>query len=557
MIVDAAADEAVFIGGQEYQQVDGHWQMISATGDIFDVDPEVITIRFAPGVSAEAQAELISANGTQILRANRLGFIDLRVAPGADVIDVVSSFLRSELIDSAEPNTFGAYLILPGDPRFGQQWHLDQGNDADVDAPEAWDLETGSPQVVVAILDSGTDWTHDDMGLGPIGGGNYQNIWLNPGEDPWANQDNPNTGNGIDDDANGYVDDWKGYDFNNGNNDSRGPFDHGTRVAGIVGAKTHNGFGIAGVAGGFGGQGCGLMVAGVGDDFPVGSILDDAIIYAIDNGANVITMSLTVGETGAINAALQDAWNSGLLIDCASGNGGNSPVSYPARHPNVIAVGATTPQDLLAGFSSRGEDQEVAAPGVNILSCHFNDGFSAGDGTSFAAPIVAGIAGLMFSINPALTNVEARQILRDTAEKVGPYDYNWNPGMPGHSRELGYGRVNAADAVLAARPSSGLPAGSGVPTARPLVLMPNAPNPFNPTTHIRYSLAEQGHVTVSLHTPLGRHLRTLVDEVQPAGVHAVVWDGRDRLGRQVASGVYLYTVTTGEVMSVGKMLLAD
>ncbi|MHC4093241.1 MAG: S8 family serine peptidase [Planctomycetota bacterium] len=553
MIVDAAA---VVIGGKEYQQVDGRWQVISATGDIFDVDPEVITVRFAPGVSEQAQADLISANGTRILRANRLGFIDLRVAPGADVIDVVTSFLGSELIESAEPNTFGAYLILPGDPHFEQQWHLNQASDADIDAPEAWDLETGSPHVVIAILDSGTDWTHDDMGRGPIGGGNYQNIWLNPGEDVWADQDNPNTGNGVDDDGNGYVDDWKGWDFSGNDNDARGVLAHGTFVSGIAGAKTHNGFGIAGVAGGFRGQGCGLMVCGIGNNFPVGAVLDDAILYAIDKGASVITMSLIVDETSAINAALQDAWDAGLLIDCASGNSGG-PVTYPANNPNVIAVGATTPSDLIASFSSRGVDQEVAAPGVNILSCVFEDGFDTGSGTSFAAPIVAGIASLMFSINPVLTNVEARQILRDTAEKVGPYDYNWNPGMPGHSQELGYGRVNAGAAVLAARPSSGLPGGSGTPTVRPLVLMPNAPNPFNPTTQIRYSLAEQSHVTVSVHTPLGRHLRTLVDEIQPAGVHAVAWDGRDRLDRQVASGVYLYTVKTGDVTSAGKMLLAE
>jgi flagellar hook assembly protein FlgD len=87
--------------------------------------------------------------------------------------------------------------------------------------------------------------------------------------------------------------------------------------------------------------------------------------------------------------------------------------------------------------------------------------------------------------------------------------------------------------------------------------MPNAPNPFNPTTQIRYSLAERGRVTVSVHTPLGRHLRTLVNDIQPAGMHAVAWDGRDRLGRQVASGVYLYRVTTADVASAGKMSLAE
>src|SRR5690606_29563221 len=330
------------------------------------------------------------------------------------------------------------------------------------------------------------------------------------------------------------------------------------RVAGIVAAKTHNGFGVAGVAGGFGiGDGFSIpgakvMVVGVGDTAPVTAILDDAILYAIDNGARVITMSLTVGQTSAIDAALVEAWNSGLLIDCASGNSANA-VSYPARDPNVIAVGATTQPDSLASFSCRAAEQGVASPGVNILSCVYGDGFAAGDGTSFAAPIVGGIAALMFSVNPGLTNVDARQILRDTADKVGPYNYNWNPGLPGHSQELGYGRVNARAAVEAARSTASV--GESSTASSVLTLQPNAPNPFRPATHIRYTLSQPGHVTVSVQNVLGQHLTTLVDELQPAGAHGVVWDGRDELGREAASGIYLYRVTAGSQSSTGKMLL--
>jgi hypothetical protein len=447
-------------------------------------------------------------------------------------------------------------LATPNDPLYGQQWHLNQANDADVDAPEAWDSEVGLPSVVVGVLDSGTDWTHDDMGPGDDG---YQSIWLNPGEDRWTSPENPNTGNHIDDDGNGFIDDWKGWDFTNGDNDARGVFDHGTRVAGIVAAKTHNGFGVSGVAGGFGfGDGFSIpgskvMVVGVGDTAPVTAILDDAILYALDNGARVITMSLTVSQTAAIDAALQEAWDSGLLIDCASGNTGGS-VTYPANTPNVIAVGATTQSDLIAGFSSRGINQEVAAPGVSILSCVYGDGFSSGDGTSFAAPIVGGIGALMFSVNPALTNVDARQILRDTADKVGPYNYNWNPSMPGHSQELGYGRVNARAAVAAARSTAAVPGESDVASSV-LTLQPNVPNPFRPATHIRYALGQPGRVTVSVQNVLGQHLTTLVDELQPAGAHGVIWDGRDGLGREVASGIYLYRVTVGTESSTGKMLL--
>ena len=550
------AAESVVIGNHEYRQVDGAWKLFTSQGEVFSVDPQIITVRFAPEVSLQEQTTLFQSLDTEVVRSNRLGFIDLRVAEGADVIDLALRFLDSPLVSSAEPNSIGAYLAVPNDPRYGQQWHLNQGNDADVDAPEAWDLEVGRPAIVVGVLDSGSDWTHDDMGAGDDG---YQSIYLNPGEDRWTSSENPTTGNGIDDDGNGFIDDWKGWDFTNDDNDARGIFDHGTRVAGIVAAKTHNGFGVAGVAGGFGfGDGFSIpgskvMVVGVGDTAPVTAILDDAILYAMDNGARVITMSLTVGQTAAIDAALAEAWNSGLLIDCASGNSSGA-VSYPARDANVIAVGATTQSDAIAGFSCRGIDQELAAPGVSILSCVYGDGFASGDGTSFAAPIVGGVSALLFSVNPALTNVDARQILRDTADKVGGYNYNWNPGLPGHSQELGYGRVNARAAVEAAGATASIPGGSSVASSV-LTLQPNVPNPFRPATHIRYTLGQPGHVTVSVQNVLGQHLTTLVDELQPAGAHGVVWDGRDELGRNAASGIYLYRVTNGSETSTGKMLL--
>ncbi|MEZ4655047.1 MAG: S8 family serine peptidase [Candidatus Eisenbacteria bacterium] len=552
----AAAAGSVQIGQNEYRQVDGAWQAVTPYGETFAVDTQVVTVRFVPGVSAAQQATLIQRNRTEVIRTNRLGFVDLRVAEGADVIEVVQSFLGSPLIQNAEPNTIGAYLATPNDPLYPSQWHLNQGNDADVDAPEAWDIEYGIPGVVVGVLDSGSDWTHNDLGKGTD---NYSTIWTNPGEDAWTSPENPATGNGIDDDGNGHVDDWKGWDFTNDDNDARGIFDHGTRVAGIVAAKTNNGYGVCGVAGGFGpgggfggGKGARVMVVGVGDTAPVTSILDDAILYAIDQGARVITMSLTVNQTAAIDDALIEAWNAGLLIDCASGNSGGA-VSYPARDANVIAVGATTQSDLIASFSSRGVDQELAAPGVNILSTVYNDGFQAGDGTSFAAPIVGGVSALLFSVNPGLTNVEARQILRDTADKVGPYNYNWNPSMPGHSQELGYGRVNAGAAVDAAQNTASVPGELG--TLRLLTVGANTPNPFGPSTQIRYQLGAQQRVTIHVLDILGRRLATLADGMQAEGAHAVSWNGRDEAGRPAASGVYLYQVTAGDETSTGKMLL--
>lgn len=303
---------------------------------------------------------------------------------------------------------------------------------------------------MVAVLDSGTDFDHDDLGVGADA---YENVWLNDGEDAWSDPLDPLTGNGIDDDLNGFADDWKGWDFNNGNNDPSGPFFHGTAVAGAVAAKTHNNLGIAGVAGGQAGPGSRVMLLGVGDFSPAGSVLDDAILYAAANGAQVVQLSLTVGQSAAIDAALQMAYDvDGVTIVCASGNSGSSTVGYPAIDSHVMAIGATNISDLKTGFSQYGDDQELAAPGDDIFLLDLDDGYTTSGGTSFAAPIVSGVIALMLSVSPDLTNDEIRQILHDTADKVGGYDYNWNLGLPGHSRELGYGRVNAAAALAALVP---------------------------------------------------------------------------------------------------------
>lgn len=365
----------------------------------------------------------------------------------------MQQYINSGLCEIAELNTFGEYIVIPNDPDFSNQWGLDQTSDMDIDAPEAWDIETGNSNVVVGILDSGTDWDHEDLGVGTDG---YQNIWLNPGEDAWTNPSDPSTGNTADDDNNGFLNDWKGWDFFNNNNDARNDKTcspgkwHGTHVAGVTGAKTHNLTGIAGVAGGFGAEGVKLMTVGIGDCFPSGSILDDAILYAARNGADIIQLSITVGQTSAIDAAFQTAYQTyGVFIDCASGNSSSSTVSYPASNQYVVAVGATTQSDTKAGFSNYGTKLEIAAPGVNIFSTQPGNIYAYSSGTSFAAPHVAGVAALMLSINPSLTPDAILTILQCTSEKVGGYDYN--AVSPGRSLELGYGRINAHQAVSLAQ----------------------------------------------------------------------------------------------------------
>lgn len=434
--------------GQEYSKRGAGWVQRDADGSEYRVDPRVITVKFRETVAPGAREALHRDLGGEALRRAATGFVDVRIGAGEDVFHAIDAYRASGLVEIAEPNTFGEYTVqppeaVPNDTSYPSQTWLPL-----ISAAAAWDLETGSPDVIVAVLDSGTEFSHSDLGTGADA---YQNVWLNPGEDAWSSPNDPGTGNGIDDDLNGFADDWKGWDFANGDNVSSGSFFHGTAVAGAVAAKTHNALGVAGTAGGWNGPGARVMIAGVGDLGPVGAVIDDAILYAAAHGAHIVQLSLSVGASAAIDAAIQDAHdNFDMTIICASGNGSAPNVSYPSSNPNVIAVGATTTSDLKANFSNHGPLLEISAPGTNFLTLDLNNTYDTTSGTSFSAPTVSGIVALMLARNPSLTNTEIRQILHDTADEVGGYDYNWNAGMPGHSFELGYGRANAESALLAA-----------------------------------------------------------------------------------------------------------
>lgn len=407
-------------------------------GQSFRVDPSVVTVRFAAPLSdLNAFRAAAAAAGVddplfaqlQTVRHNHLGIHDLAVPEGADVLDVVARLRATGLVDFADETTFGAYTVDPNDPLYGQQWNFKNTGqnggtpDADIDADLAWDIERGDPSVVIAVIDSGTEITHSDLA---------STVWVNPGEIP---------GNGIDDEGNGFVDDVNGWDFEFNNNDPSSNFFHGTFVAGMCAASSNNGNKLAGLAGGFGPtEGCRYLPCGVGQSFPIGSVLDDAIIYAADNGARVITLSLSVAFDSAIESAISYAHNvKGVFIDDAAGNNGFGGVSYPATNPLVIAVGATTNKDARASFSSVGPEVFVSAPGDNVIGLDLNDSTTTSSGTSFSSPQVAGLAGLLISYTPTLSNTSVADILRITAE---------DKGVPGKDNDFGWGRINAHDALV-------------------------------------------------------------------------------------------------------------
>jgi len=403
----------------------------------YRIDPSVVTVRFADSIAdleafrqAAAQAGVSSElfDSLTTLRTNRLGIHDLRVPAGADVLDVVAAIRATGLVEFCDETCLGTYVADPDDPQYPSQWNWKNTGqsggtvDADVDADLAWDLERGDPSVTIAVIDSGTQISHPDLAA---------NVWTNVDEIP---------NNGLDDDGNGYVDDVAGWDFDNDDNDPESGFFHGTFVAGMCCAVGNNGAQVIGLAGGFGpGEGCTVMAEGIGEFFPNGSVLDDAIVYAVDNGARIITLSLGVGFDNAIEAAIAYADANGVYIQNAAGNSGASGVGYPGTNPTVAAIGATTDTDVRASFSSIGPEVWVCAPGDDVTSLDLGGSTTVSSGTSFASPTVAGLAGLLISDTPTLSPDAVKEILRVTSEDKGP---------AGFDDEYGWGRINAHDALV-------------------------------------------------------------------------------------------------------------
>ena len=426
-------------GNQYFSLKSGIWHKVDIDGKHYKIDTEIITIKFR----TNDIHNFLRMHNLSVVRKSNNDYYDIRLPKNSSVLEFSEAILTEfSIVESVDINSYGEYGFTPNDSQFSNQWYLTK-----IGMPSAWDMVQGNNSIQIAIIDTGLDIAHEDIGRGID---TYDNLWQNVGEDPWTNPNNPASGNGIDDDGNSLIDDWRGWDFVNLNNDVRSPGNfHGTHVSGIVSAKLHNGIGISGIGGGNNNNGLQLMMIGVGETTPSSAALDDAILYAVQMGADVIQLSLSVAQTTAIDNAIQTAINNGIPVICASGNQ-NSSVAYPANNPNVISVGATNQSDQKASFSNFGQYLFISAPGVQIRSTQLGNTYNNADGTSFAAPQVSAVVGLIRSINPSLTVQQISDLLRSTADKVGGVNYNWNPNNPGHSQELGFGRVNGCRAVLQA-----------------------------------------------------------------------------------------------------------
>lgn len=395
----------------------------------------------------------------------------------AGVNAAMQAFAANPHVVAVEPIGVHPVYVVPNDGTFGNQWHLNQTNDKDMDAPEAWDIHTGSSSVIVAVLDTGVRYYHRDLGGSGASASNPTgtngNIWLNLAE--------KNGASGIDDDGNGFVDDWVGWDFVSGvtgcwsgedcsgsDNDPRDFNGHGTHCAGNVSAINNNGYATASPAGGWGagslqatGNGVKVMCMRIGwsgSQFgqEVGFVRMDfaasALYYAANNGARIASCSWGSSNSGGVAAATDYFLASGGLIFKAAGNSNNQTADYLCSRADVYCVAATNQSDQKASFSSYGTWVDISAPGVAIWSSYHvhsdpnPDYVAALDGTSMATPLTAGAAALVWSANLSWSNSQVWTRLRDTTDNIDAL----NPSYVG---KLGSGRVNLFAALQTPPPT--------------------------------------------------------------------------------------------------------
>ncbi len=364
---------------------------------------EEILVRFREGVSEKEKETIITTHGGRKKKQLKgdSGFEKLELTPGRDAKTAVLQLLLNPQVQFAEPNfLIEKEDVNPNDPKFEEQWALqNSGQDggqfgSDIRARSAWDKTQAAPSSVIAVIDSGIDFTHPDL---------MNNQWTNPL--PSAEGD------------------LHGWDFVANKSEIKDEQGHGTAVAGIIAAEGNNGLGITGVM-----WHAGLMSLRVLDNTGTGDVADavEAIDYAIAHGAQVINLSWgTTGESIALKEAIERAIKYNVVVVCSAGNSGqdlDTTPYYPASFglKDLIAVGASDNRDQLASWSNWGRRKvTVAAPGTNILTTQQGGGYWNVTGTSAAAPIVSGIAGLLKTVSPAANPaVISRAISKSARQNV-------------------------------------------------------------------------------------------------------------------------------------------
>lgn len=437
-----------------------------------------LLVRWSGGASPGAAfvQSMEAAHGLSPISFNvSIGVHRYLLPQGVSVAEGLRRLRNRPGVEYVEPNWIWYLEGVPDDGFYDnyagvttdlQKWCFDGiGVDRNLNAEAAWDLTTGRSDVVIAIVDSGIDLDHPDLAA---------NVWTNPGEIP---------NNGLDDDANGFIDDVNGWDFywndNNPNpdlgdgldNDNYGGADsntfHGTFSASCAGAVGNNGTGLAGAA-----WSCKLMSAKIftDDGGAYTSDIADGITYAANNGADVINMSFGGGFSSTVQSATAYAWGQGCVQVASAGNGNSSSSQYPSSYAHVISVGASDSGSIYGGgsgdidgrasFSQYGTAAvDVVAPGALLVGAGVNSvangsagtpNYQLSSGTSFSGPLVAGLAALVISrardLSATLSNDDVENIIQNTAVDM-PDDPNDSPN--GGAGWDNHGRVDFTAAVNA------------------------------------------------------------------------------------------------------------
>ena len=362
-----------------------------------------LIVKFRPAISSSERLKLHRNFRSEFLQKIENVNIDVVKIAQKDIEKTIRDYSRDPRVEYAEPDYIATTMETTNDPKLLLQWGMGKVQ-ASGSGTTAWNISKSNSSIKIAILDTGIDQDHEDL----------------TAKIDFKNQKNCTNSSTFDD-----------------------IYGHGTHVDGIAAAETNNGIGVAGL-----GYNASLMNVKVLDDSGSGyySWIANCIIWAADNGAKVINMSLGGGSRSkTLENAVNYAWSKGVIIVAAAGNSGNSSPTYPAYYTNAIAVAATDINDQKASWSSYGSRWvDVAAPGVNIMSTfpnhpyHINKslGYDYGSGTSMATPFVAGLAALVWTTPYGDSNTSVRERIEKYADKIAGTGNYWR-----------YGRINALNSV--------------------------------------------------------------------------------------------------------------